>query len=121
MITILGIHDGHNSGATILQDGQIKYSISEERLTRKKNEIGYPKLSIEEVLKLANIDTHDIDIAVYASNFMHSASYLENASEWYKAGKADFIKDSKREPSYLKAVFDQRRKERIDQLYKHII
>ena len=120
MINILGIHDGHNSGATILQDGQIKYSISEERLTRKKNEIGYPKLSIEEVLKLANIDTHDIDIAVYASKFMHSASYLENASEWYKAGKADFIKDSKREPSYLKAVFDQRRKERIDQLCKHI-
>ena len=92
MITILGIHDGHNSGATILQDGKIKYSISEERLTRKKNEIGYPKLSIEEVLKLANIDPQDIDIAVYASKFMHSASYLENASEWYKAGKSDFIK-----------------------------
>ena len=36
----LGIHDGHNGGATILQDGQIKYSISEERLTRK-NECGY--------------------------------------------------------------------------------
>ena len=53
MITILGIHDGHNSGATILQDGKIKYSISEERLTRKKNEIGYPKLSIEEVLKIS--------------------------------------------------------------------
>ena len=120
MITILGIHDGHNSGATILQDGQIKYSISEERLTRKKNEIGYPKLSIEEVLKLANIDNNDIDIAVYASNFMHSASYLENASEWYKAGKADFIKDSKREASYLKAVFDQRRKERLEQLHKHL-
>ena len=60
MITILGIHDGHNSGATILQDGQIKYSISEERLTRKKNEIGYPKLSIEEVLKLANIDSQKL-------------------------------------------------------------
>ena len=120
MITILGIHDGHNSGATILQDGQIKYSISEERLTRKKNEIGYPKLSVEEVLKLANINPQDIDIAVYASNFMHSAAYLDNSSEWYKAGKADFIKDSKREASYLKAVFDQRRKERIEQLYKHL-
>ena len=36
LITILGIHDGHNCGATILQDGHIKYSISEERLTRKK-------------------------------------------------------------------------------------
>ena len=64
LITILGIHDGHNSGATILQDGKIKYSISEERLTRKKNEIGYPKLSIEEVLKLANVNPQNIDIAV---------------------------------------------------------
>ncbi len=120
MITILGIHDGHNSGASILQDGQIKYSICEERLTRRKNEIGYPKFSIDEVLKLANVNTLDIDIVVYASNFMHSASYLENASEWYKAGKADFIKDAKRDASYLKAVFDQRRKERIEQLHEHL-
>ena len=33
---ILGIHDGHNSGATIIKDGEILASVLEERLTRKK-------------------------------------------------------------------------------------
>ena len=33
---ILGIHDGHNSGATIVKNGQIIASVLEERLTRKK-------------------------------------------------------------------------------------
>ena len=37
---ILGIHDGHNSGATLLEEGKIIASICEERLTRNKNEIG---------------------------------------------------------------------------------
>ncbi len=120
MIRILGIHDGHNSGATLLEGGKIIASICEERLTRNKNEIGYPLKSINEILSLANISPKDIDIAVYASNFMHSPSHLRKASEWYRAGKLDFIKDSQKDKSYLKAVFNQRRKERIEQLEKHL-
>ena len=33
---ILGIHDGHNCGASLCHDGKIVYSLLEERLTRKK-------------------------------------------------------------------------------------
>ena len=32
---ILGIHDGHNCGATLTRDGVIVASISEERITRE--------------------------------------------------------------------------------------
>tara|TARA_B100000212_G_scaffold342299_1_gene328702 strand:+ start:799 stop:2523 length:1725 start_codon:yes stop_codon:yes gene_type:complete len=120
LITILGIHDGHNSGATLLQDGKVTYSISEERLTKNKNEIGYPSLSIDEVLGLAGISSKDLNLAVYASNFMHTESHLRNASQWYKAGKKEYLSDSKRDKSYLKAVFDQRRRERLDQLNMHL-
>ena len=35
-IFILGIHDGHNCGASISYNGKIICSVSEERLTRKK-------------------------------------------------------------------------------------
>ena len=83
MIAILGVHDGHNSGATLLQDGEITFSISEERLTRIKNEIGYPKNSIHEVLKLSKLNAKELD---------------------NKAGKSDLLRDSKMESSYLKAV-----------------
>ena len=43
---ILGIHDGHNCGASLCHDGKIVYSLLEERLTRKKNDVGFPKNSI---------------------------------------------------------------------------
>ena len=120
MIAILGVHDGHNSGATLLQDGEITFSICEERLTRNKNEIGYPKNSINEVLKLGNLNSEELDKIVYSSNFMHNASHLKNASEWYKAGKSDLLRDSKIESSYLKAVFDKRKNERINQISEHL-
>ncbi len=59
---ILGISLGHDSGACILSDGVIEIAINEERLSRKKLHIGYPKLSIETVLKFSNTKISDIDI-----------------------------------------------------------
>ena len=49
---ILGIHDGHNASACLIDDKNtnIKYAISEERFTRKKNQRGFPKHSIEYIL-----------------------------------------------------------------------
>ena len=60
-MTILGIHDGHNSGATLIKDGKILYSILEERITRVKNEIGYPINSINEIFSLSNLSFNKID------------------------------------------------------------
>jgi carbamoyltransferase len=34
---ILGVHDGHNASACLLEDGRIKYCIQEERLTNTKS------------------------------------------------------------------------------------
>ncbi|EHP88839.1 carbamoyltransferase C-terminal domain-containing protein [Methanotorris formicicus] len=52
---ILGIHDGHNASASLIDNDKIIYAISEERFTRKKNQRGFPKNSIEHILKNANI------------------------------------------------------------------
>ena len=49
-IYILGIHDGHNSSASLSKNGKIISSVLEERLTRNKNEVGYPQKAIEEVI-----------------------------------------------------------------------
>lgn len=40
---ILGIHDGHDCGATLTRNGEIVASVCEERTTRRKNEVGYPR------------------------------------------------------------------------------
>jgi carbamoyltransferase len=60
-VVILGINDGHHAGAALVIDGVLVSAISEERLTRRKCEYGYPELAIAECLRLGGIGTKDID------------------------------------------------------------
>ncbi len=43
---ILGIHDGHDAGACLVEDGLVTKAVSEERLTRRKHQRGVPKRAI---------------------------------------------------------------------------
>ena len=115
---ILGIHDGHNSGATIVKDGKILASVLEERLTRKKNETGFPKKSIMSCLKICGIKKNDLEKVVYASNFMHDSKYLKNPLDWYKVGIKQQIEDSKKSKNYEKIIFYHRRNDRIEKVEK---
>lgn len=117
---ILGIHDGHNCGATIINDGKILASILEERLTRRKNEFGFPKKSIIYCLKICKIKKHQLDKVVYASNFMHDAKYLKDPLAWYKVGIKEQLEDKKKPKLYEKFIFNQRKHERIKKIEKLI-
>ena len=64
---ILGISDSHESHACVLKDGKLISCIAEERLNRIKGFVGYPKLAIEKVLKIANIKSKDLNHIVIAS------------------------------------------------------
>jgi carbamoyltransferase len=65
---ILGIVEGHNCSAALLKDGELIAVCFEERLTRLKNDMGYPKLSIEYCLSEANISPDEIDYVAMATN-----------------------------------------------------
>ncbi len=67
MTVILGITDGHDPGAAIVKDGKIIAAVAEERLTRQKVDIGFPYLSIKEVIDLTGIPIDDIDAIAIAS------------------------------------------------------
>lgn len=117
---ILGIHDGHNCGATLTCDGAVVASVSEERLTRKKNEVGYPKHSIDDVLRIAGISAARLHKVVYASLFMHGRQYLTELGPWYRVGLEHQKNDNSRPQGYQKLIFDQRRQERIDIVVEHL-
>ena len=117
---ILGIHDGHNCGATLVVGGKVFASISEERLTRKKNDIGYPRKSIEFLKRYAGIKSKDITSVVYASLFMHKPSVLENKLQWYKVGLQEQKRDAKEKKSILKNEFIKRKKARIKNVTNHL-
>ena len=52
----------HESGACLLSDGKLVAAITEERLSRKKNDGAYPFKSIHEVLRISGIGVQDIDL-----------------------------------------------------------
>ena len=117
---ILGIHDGHNCGATLSCEGRIVASVQEERLTRRKNEIGYPKLAIEEVMRIGGIDAAHLTEVAYASLFMHSAEHLRNLKPWYRVGIQDQLKDQNRSKEYESKIFVARHRERVGQAASHL-
>ncbi len=54
-------HLYHDTGATIVKDGEVIAAINEERMSRIKVLNGFPFASIEECLKIAGIEYKDID------------------------------------------------------------
>lgn len=63
---ILGVTSGHNSGASVVMDGELVSSIEEERISRIKNDPSYPISAIEEALSIAGITAHDVDTVAVA-------------------------------------------------------
>ena len=62
---VLGINNSHLSTAAILKNGKVVACISEERLSRVKNQSGLPVKAVREVLKIAQIKPSQIDYVVF--------------------------------------------------------
>jgi len=62
---ILSIHDGHNASVGLFENGQMIFAIQEERLTRIKNYFGYPKKSVELVMRKFDLTPQSIDYVVF--------------------------------------------------------
>ncbi|MCM0607197.1 MAG: hypothetical protein KA715_13995 [Xanthomonadaceae bacterium] len=67
---ILGLWDGHDAGAALIAGDQILCCINEERITRKKLDVGFPVQSILTILKTQGIKPEEItDVAFTTSDF----------------------------------------------------
>lgn len=80
---ILAIHSGHNASVCLLENGQIKYAIQEERLRRIKNWWGFPSKSIKKILKDLELQVDDINLVALSSKYMGRGVY--NKKEWLKS------------------------------------
>lgn len=119
-IHILGLHDGHNCGAALISDGVIVAAVCDERLTGRKNEVGYPEKSVAEVMRIGGVDPTELTEVVYASNFMHAANFLTDVGPWYKVGLAEQRVAEDHPKDYQKTIYDQRQQERIDDVVRQL-
>ena len=92
----------------------------QKNMSRVKNEVGYPALSIEEVIKISGISPEEISEVSYASLFMHNKSYLTELESWYCVGLEDQRLDFLKPVGYQKLIFEERKKERIKIVSDHL-
>jgi carbamoyltransferase len=57
---VLGFWDGHDAGAALLAGGEILVAVNEERLTRRKLEVGFPYRSIRACLEHAGLRPEEV-------------------------------------------------------------
>ena len=58
---VLGIHDGHDAGACLVQDGRVLLHSSEERRINVKNAAGVPRESVAVLFRRTGIDPKHVD------------------------------------------------------------
>ncbi|ASA77393.1 carbamoyltransferase [Thermococcus sp. 5-4] len=73
---ILGIHDGHDAGAALIDGGRV-FAVNEERLNRVKKYRGFPALSVRKVLEMAGASPEDVEIIAVAGIFRKQKRLLE--------------------------------------------
>ncbi len=62
---ILGLWDGHDAGAALLEDDRIVFAANEERYTKRKLEIKFPYNSITAALSYAGIKPSDVETVAF--------------------------------------------------------
>ena len=67
-MNILGIWDGHDSGAALLQEGRLRFAVNEERLSRRKLEVSFPTRSIEACLTYAGLRPEHVDVVAASTS-----------------------------------------------------
>jgi carbamoyltransferase len=63
---ILGINPGWDATAALVVDGRVVAAVEEERLSRVKMHLGFPRRAIQEVIRIAGIDAADIDRVTFS-------------------------------------------------------
>jgi len=86
---ILGIHDGHDAGAVLI-DGERIFAVNEERLNRVKKYRGFPEMSILKVLEMAGASPEEVEVIAVAGIFRKQKRLLELEENLLKIFGPDF-------------------------------
>lgn len=114
---ILGLNISHNASAALLKDSRLIASVSEERFTRRKNQIGFPAKSIKFLLKFAHIKPKDLNQVVVATKNPHAVSKLLTRGRLTLEQEKKFIRNKKYENIFLLPFLKYLRHEIYEILY----
>ncbi|KPA11440.1 carbamoyltransferase [Candidatus Magnetomorum sp. HK-1] len=113
MKTILGVHDGHDSSAALMIDGEIVAAAQEERFTIRKGDCGYPKNSIDYCLNVLNLSGKTIDEVVVVTHSMNL--HVAKIKRKFNYSVDDWVKE---QHEFWKPLLFENRQVSLYNLYK---
>src|SRR6187401_1521225 len=90
-MAILGIWDGHDSGAALIDQGRLVSAVNEERLTRRKLEVCFPARSVRACLALARLNATDVDVVAVSTT-----DPAKTIGRWYHGSKERYYQTRRR-------------------------
>lgn len=67
-MNVLGLWDGHDSGAALLVDGRLVCAVNEERFTRRKLEVRFPARALAACLESGRLDARAVDLVAISTS-----------------------------------------------------
>jgi carbamoyltransferase len=93
-VNVLGLWDGHDAGAALLQNGALSVAVNEERFTRRKLEIRFPARSIAACLEHAGLSPERIDLVAVSTS-----DPAKTLGRWWPASKERYYAVRRRKVS----------------------
>ncbi len=67
---IIAINEGHNASCVYMENGCIKFALQEERLTRVKNQSGFPDASLNYLRDVERVNFSSVDSFILTSHYL---------------------------------------------------
>jgi carbamoyltransferase len=81
---VLGLGTEGDAGAAVVENGRILAAINEERLSRLKMVMGFPRASIGEALRLSGTSIRDLDAVLIGGTHDLFVDHLEPFEGWFQ-------------------------------------
>jgi len=76
-MNILGVNFSHDAACTLIMDGRLVASIEEEKISRVKQDFGWPRKAVQRLLNEHQLTPADISVIAFGSNFYSSINRNE--------------------------------------------
>lgn len=100
-MNILGINFSHDSSATLIVDGKIRFAVEEEKMSRIKQDFGWPTFAIKKIFESTGLEPKDIDLVSFGSHYYNEVGENELRYRFTKNKKHKNIEVINRLTSYL--------------------
>ncbi|MFX1282134.1 MAG: carbamoyltransferase C-terminal domain-containing protein [Promethearchaeota archaeon] len=121
-IVVLGVHDGHNAGVSLIKDGKVLVAVNEERYTNIKNYSGIPRNSIQNIFQISQVSSSEITAIAIGGLLRTTAPLVEEESLKLKLYRklGPILKSHKMTSLYVKFLHKRRKMKELNKIFQSL-